>query len=309
MTDYFSDREFGPKPGVTETIGDVVWDAIRSLVVTRINDGSLGYGFPLHCPDGNALQGTDQDALSSAILAEIGSLGADDTDDGYRAYDWMPSQGCVPRTPAILDLVEFVARNVAQPTQTDWHDFFSHYHLRLDREEGLRRFIENINRLFSRSGLAYTLTNAGVIERTVALPMEERLKRAVFRTGDTELDGLLDAAVKRFVMPKSDARQDAMEKLWDAFERLKTIEMPSDKRAGTDILIDKATAGGGAVFRSAIAADFRELTRLGNELRIRHSEVGKEAVGDNGEKDYLFTRLFSLIWLALNAIGRGNAGR
>ena len=35
MTTYFSDREFGPKPMVEETIDRVVWQAILSLIETR----------------------------------------------------------------------------------------------------------------------------------------------------------------------------------------------------------------------------------------------------------------------------------
>ena len=152
--------------------------------------------------------------------------------------------------------------------------------------------------------MAYTLTDSGTIERTVPAPVAERLKRTGFRTGDQELDDLLDNAVKRILSPKPEARQDALEKLWDAFERLKTIEAPRNKKAATNILIDKATASAGAVFRSAVEEEFRALTKFGNELRIRHSEVGQEPVGDKGEKDYLFMRLFSLIWLMLKGTGR-----
>ena len=304
MTDYFSDREFGPKPKVEETIDEVVWQAILSLVETRIDDGSLGYGFPSHCPDGNAIDGTDRQAVTKAIRAEIRDLAARDGENHLGVHDWRPLPDNVPETATILDLVVFVARNVAQPTRRGWHDFFSHHHLELDRAEGLRKFVEDINRLFSRNGLAYTLTDSGTIERTVPAPVAERLKRTGFRTGDQELDDLLDNAVKRILSPKPEAGQDALEKLWDAFERLKTIEAPGNKRAAANMLIDKATASAGAVFRSAVEEEFRALTKFGNELRIRHSEVGQEPVGDKGEKDYLFMRLFSLIWLMLKGTGR-----
>lgn len=90
MTDYFSDREFGPKPKVEETIGEVVWQTILSLVETRIDDGSLGYGFPSHCPDGNALDGTDRQAVTNAIRAEIGDLAARDGENRHGVHDWRP---------------------------------------------------------------------------------------------------------------------------------------------------------------------------------------------------------------------------
>ncbi len=304
MTTYFSDREFGPRPTVEEAIDGVVWQAILSRIDARVNDGSLAYGFPSHCPDGNAIEGTDQQAMWNVLRAEIRELAGEEI-EGWDTFSYMMrSAEDVPNTPAILDLIEFVARHVAHPTQIRWHDFFRHHHLVLDREEGLRKFVEDVNGIFSRSGLAYKLTPTGVMERTVPTPMAERFKRTEFRTGDHELDDLLNTAIARFLLPTSEARQDALEKLWDAFERLKTIEAPGDKKAGATILIDKAISADAEVFHSAITKEFRAMTAIGNDLRIRHSEIGKEPVGDNGEKDYLFMRLFALVWLMLKGTGR-----
>ena len=182
-------------------------------------------------------------AMSNAIRAEIGDLSSDGGESWYGDHDWKPAPDSLPDTPAILDLVEFVARHVAQPIQGHWHDYFSHHHLQLDRKAGIRKFVEDVNRLFSRNGLAYRLTDHGVIERTVPVPMGGFLKRTTFSTGDRDLDDLLEVAIDRFLLPKPDARQDAVEKLWDAFERLKTIEDP-DKKAGATRLIDKAISQG-----------------------------------------------------------------
>ena len=303
MTTYFSDREFGPKPMVEESVGSVVWQAILSLIETRVNDGSLAYGFPSYCPDGNAIAGTNEDAMWNAIRAEIGDITDEEEERWHDFFYLKRSADSEPTTPAILDLVEFVARNIAQPTQVRWHDFHSHHHLDLDREEGLWKFVEDINRLFSRNGLAYELTDEGVIQRTVPRPLSDRLKRMGFRTGDQDLDELLDTAIQRYLLPHPEAKQDALEKLWDAFERLKTIE-DQDKKAGATMLIDKVVASGATVFRSVIAEEFKVMTTIGNKLSIRHSEVGQEPVGDSGEKDYLFMRLFSLIWLMLKGTGR-----
>ena len=283
MTTYFSDREFGPKPMVKETIDRVVWQAILSHIETRVNDGSLAYGFPSHCPDGSAIEGTDQHAMWNTLRAEIRDL-ADDEAQAWGEFCYLKrSADSLPNTPAILDLIEFVARHVAQPTHVSWHNFFSHHHLELDREKGLWQFIKDINRLFSRNGIAYKLTDSGVIERTVPTPIAERLKLTTFCTGDQYLDDLLNSAIDRFLLPKPEARQDALEKLWDAFERLKTIEDPH-KKAGATMLIDKVIARDAAVLRSAIADEFSAMTKIGNELCIRHSEVGKERVGDNGRR-------------------------
>ena len=134
--------------------------------------------------------------------------------------------------------------------------------------------------------------------------MADLVNRTSFRTGDSDLDGLLDTAIDRFLSPKPEARQDAMEKLWDAFERLKTIEGGKGKKAGAIALIDRAISEDSPVFRSAVETEFKELTKAGNELRIRHFEVGHVPVGETGEKDYLFMRLYSLVLLMLKRTWR-----
>ncbi len=293
MTDYFSNRQIGSNPRIEEKIDQVAWDGILSLIQIKIDDGSLAYGFPSHCHDGNAIDGTNGSAFSARVRAEIHDLAGKDP------YSWEPPPDSLPSTLAILDFIEFIARNIGEPTQVGWHDYFSHQHLKLNREAGLKKFVEDINRIFSRNGLAYELGESGAIERTVPAPMAELVRRAGFHTGDDALDGLLDTAIDRFLSPKPEARQDAMEKLWDAFERLKTIEGGKDKKARAAALIDRAISDDAPGFRSVVETEFKAMTKVGNELRIRHSEVGHEPVGETGEKDYLFMRLYSLKGLSL----------
>ena len=297
MTDYFSDRQFGSNPRIEEKIDQVAWAGILSLIQIRIDDGSLAHGFPSHCPDGNAIDGTDERAFLARVRAEIHDLA------GEHPYSWVPPDS-LPSTLAILDFIEFIARNIGEPTQVGWHDYHSHHHLKIDREAGPEKFVEDINRIFSRNGLTYELSESGAIERTVPAPMADLVNRSSFRTGDSDLDGLLDTAIDRFLSPKPEARQDALEKLWDAFERLKTIEGGKDKKARATALIDRATSDVAPVFRSVIGTEFKAMTKVGNELRIRHSEVGHEPVGETGEKDYLFMRLYALVWLMLKRTWR-----
>ena len=298
MTDYFSDRQFGSNPRIEEKIDKVAWDGILSLIQIKIDDGSLAYGFPSHCPDGNAIDGTNVSAFSARVRAEIHDLA------GEHSFSWAPPPDSLPSTLAILDFIQLIARNIGEPNQVGWHDFFSHHHLKLNREAGLKKFVEDINRIFSRNGLVYELSESGAIERTVPAPMADLVKRTGYRTGDNDLDGLLDTAISRFLSPKPEARQDALEKLWDAFERLKTIEGGKDKKARATALIDRAISADFPVFRSVVETEFKTMTKVGNELRIRHVEVGHEPVGETGEKDYLFMRLYSLVWLMLKRTWR-----
>lgn len=304
MTEYFSDRETGPAPRVKEDIDQAVWNGILSLIENRINDGSLARDFPETCPDGNAIAGTDQDSLRRRVRSEIPELCEENFD---YPPPWLASSDFSPPTPAILDFIEFIARHIAEPSRVYRHDHFKHDHLEFDRETGFTKFIRDINRIFSRNGIAYELINVegvGTVQRIIPAPVTDMVNWSDFASGDSELDNLLSVAITKFRSPKPEARQEAVEKLWDAFERLKTIEQGKDKKATADVLIEGVISDNGPYFKTVVEEEFMKMTKVGNEMLIRHSEVGKEPVGDNGEKDYLFVRLFSLIHLALRKTGR-----
>ena len=50
---------------------------------------------------------------------------------------------------------------------------------------------------------------------------------------------------------------------------------------------------------STLEAEARELTRIGNDFQIRHSEINKIVINNDPDVDYLFHRLFSLIFLLM----------
>ena len=257
--------------------------------------------------------GTDIEAMWNAVRVEICNIVPHSSDpwEDYVSWDYFCShysstKASPPDTIAILDFLEFVARHVAKPNKYEPHDFFKHHHLSFNRQVGLDNFIEDINRIFSRNGLAYYLTDDGLVERRMPPEFERVVRRTAYSTGDLELDNLLDTAIVRFLSPNPESRQDALEKLWDGFERLKTIEIPGNKKRSAELLISKATSDSATVFRSAVEAEFKSLTAIGNSLSIRHFERGKEKLGDSNEKDYLFFRLFSLVWYMLMATGRSN---
>jgi hypothetical protein len=49
--------------------------------------------------------------------------------------------------------------------------------------------------------------------------LREELASAQFRTGEEELDRLLEKARKKFLNPDVSTRREALEVLWDAWER------------------------------------------------------------------------------------------
>jgi hypothetical protein len=88
-------------------------------------------------------------------------------------------------------------------------------------------------------------------------------------------------------------------------ERLKTFEPGADKRAQAVALLTRATASVGPRFRELISEEAQRLTRIGNEFRVRHSEIDKEIVNNAAQFDYLFARMFGFIRYVLISTVRG----
>ena len=92
--------------------------------------------------------------------------------------------------------------------------------------------------------LLFESTPEGQARRLLPTPLAEALGGTEFATGDRETDRLLEAAKERIVRPRIEDRRDALEELWDAFERLKTLEPGTDKRMQAERLLDRAAAPG-----------------------------------------------------------------
>lgn len=129
--------------------------------------------------------------------------------------------------------------------------------------------------------------------------LNEELRRAAFETGDTTLDALLEAARAKFLSPDPALRREALEKLWDAWERLKTLEPGADKKASATALLDKAADE--PTYRAVIEQEAAAVTKIGNSFRIRHSETSQVEIRTEVQVDYLFHRLLALILLLIRA--------
>jgi hypothetical protein len=110
------------------------------------------------------------------------------------------------------------------------------------------------------------------------------------------------APVRRVAVLQPEDLRRGLEKVWDAFERIKTLEPVSDKRAQVTALLDKATQA--PRLRAYLENEAKELTVIGNNLQIRHFEKTQEKLDRPEEVDYLFHRMFSFIRLVLRATGR-----
>lgn len=291
---YFSDRETGGIPLTISEIRYTVWRGIAGLVADRIDDGSFGASFPEYCPDGRGPYGTDATRFWEAVRSEIPNMAnADD-----------PLGAKLPLVD-IMDLIEFCWEKIGWPERYEFHQFFGHHHLDFDIVLGRNEFRDAVNLIFRRNGLIFELTEDGAIQRIAPVGFHEPLLQTVFNTGDAELDRMLETARGKFLNPAESTRREALEKLWDAWERLKTIELGKNKSSQVKALLDRTAGSSGTKFRQMLESEASELTRIGNTFQIRHSETSQEPLRSSYHVDYLFQRLFSLARLLLHATGRG----
>lgn len=106
-----------------------------------------------------------------------------------------------------------------------------------------------------------------------------------------------------FLALTPNVRKEGLEKLWDAWERLKTLEASEDKRRSVGILLDRTATEPN--FRRLLEEEANYLTGVGNNFMIRHTEVSKTPIASQEQVDYLFHRMFALIRLILRATERG----
>lgn len=302
MNDYFSDRENGPRARTELVISPAVWAGLVATVQALINSGAFGLRFPERCPDGQAVCGCDTDALAASVIAEMPGLAWPlETmclvEEGFLSQ----REPFAPDTLLILDFIEFIYAAVAKPIPGKHHDFFSHHHLTFDQQSGQEEFRATVNRIFSRNGVAFEMLSTGRIVRVLPPVLGEDLKRTIFRTGDRTLDNMLEECRTKFSDRNPLVRREALERLWDGWERLKSLADPGDKKMSIKIILD-ATAAEPSL-RARLEGEARELNSIGNSHLIRHSEVDQVPVIDVDQVDYLFHRLFAMIQLVLRKKG------
>jgi len=292
MKKLFTERHGMNEPRVKEALDPDLAKRLLIVINAKIDENLFGETFSDECPDGGGNStGCDLRKLEAGLAA-------------YKVIwprDWSEEDGQWPTDPQLFDLVEFLYEHAGLPKAYARHSFFSHDHLSYDREAGREKFEQDINRFFERNGLAFELKH-GEVTRLAPTGLHEILAGHIFATGDSELDRLLETSREKFLNRSLEIRKEGLEKLWDAWERLKTIEPGKDKKAQATAILDKAA--GEPVLRQHLEEEAHKLTTIGNGLMIRHTEVGKPPIAESAQVDYLFHRMFALILLLLKSSGR-----
>lgn len=160
-------------------------------------------------------------------------------------------------------------------------------------------FEAQINAILKLNEIAFQLNNGKLIT-TFDAQINKNSLAPVYEAG---LKELLQEASKYY---DENNLQIAVEKLWDAFERLKTYYAPAlDKKKSVNKIIEDMS-GKLSPFRDLYEKEFQELTAIGNNFRIRHHELTKVDIEDKRHYEYFYKRCLSLIATAIQyLVNRG----
>ncbi|CAA0080066.1 Uncharacterised protein [Zhongshania aliphaticivorans] len=299
--EYYSDQLNGSKSRDIEIIPPNAWGGIVAIVNGLVASGAFGKYFPEECPDGQGIFATNVEAFKLALKAEVPDIEYPFVTEKSDAEDWTSRmKDFSPNYLSILDFVQFCYEHVSKPIQGSHHSYFNHYHLSFECDEGKDDFRNRVNRIFSRNGISYELKETGNIIRLAPEVLSETLTAARFNTPDSTLNRMLEESRDKFLSPDETIRRESLKRLWDAWERIKTILNPDSKKLSATLLLEKCASEEN--FRELLNEEAKVLTAIGNKFHIRHSEVGQIEIKTSAQIDYIFHRLFSFILLASRSL-------
>ena len=119
------------------------------------------------------------------------------------------------------------------------------------------------------------------------------------------LKELVDTAYGLFINSAAiDDKKLAVDKIWDSFERIKSLYNTNKKRS-VSILIAKIANDDKQMFE-LLDKEFNELTRIGNNFNIRHYEIRCTEIKDVNYLEYFFHRCYILLRLAIKFVNTDN---
>ncbi len=264
----------------------------------------LAWKYTDECPDGYGCCGFNFYQFSEDMEFEIPTLfRRDGVIDKPRStknvFDDEPKSDEYDQY-ALIDLIEFVAQNIRDITRRNHHSYYRHDDLSFGSTNSIaEQFIEEINAIFDKTGLLYCLTTDLEVERVEETAvLSDEIEANISAITEPGLKELLVTAARKHKSPYPDDQKDAVEKIWDALERLKTYYTSMDKKASATKIVGDI-ANGQAEYIDLFNAEFKTLTDIGNNFRIRHHETNKIDITDIRHYDYFFNRCLSLISTAI----------
>ncbi len=279
----------GPAPRIHDNLPEPTSRGLYELFKSKADGHWFANHFPEQCQDGKGVAGTNFSGLWGNVRALVPQL---------EEEKW----GVSPIQPdgAVFDLMEYAASKLSKPVQGVYHSYLGHHELTFDQAAGRKEFREEVNQILRRGGTMYELSPNLQIVRIGTPAVQQVIAQMTPASGDPDLDDLLLRAKALYISHKQGDRALALEKLWDGFERLKTIDVLGNKKQSANALLDHIAS---SEFKAFTSTEMKALTDFGNQFMIRHHETDKHPVPKEAQ-DYLFARMGSLIVFLLKASNR-----
>ena len=153
-------------------------------------------------------------------------------------------------------------------------------------------YAAQMNMIFKLNSVPYKLEQGRIVS-TLEIAIDPKILAEIPEKGLKELLSEANAYYR------SGNKQIAVEKIWDAFERLKTYYSPTlNKAQSADKIIDNMS-NSEPNYKTIYEAEFKALTNIGNNFRIRHHETTKIDITDNRQYDYFYKRCLALVSVAI----------
>lgn len=168
---------------------------------------------------------------------------------------------------ALIDYIEFFAQNIMDIRVTWNNSTYRNFEYIdcLSTKYISNNFRDEINNIFNLAALTFELNENGNIERINEwCSFVDEIQKDIKKVNEDGLEKLLEEAVKLYKDPNPVSQKYAVEKLWDAFERLKTY-YNTNKRQSANKLVN-SMAKNNDYFLQVFIKEFQVLTEIGNEF-------------------------------------------
>jgi len=305
---YFSDIELGEKERVSEEITEKVHNGIVAIYEKYASKNAFSESAGLDFPDGTpGICGLNKKLFFDLVKSEIPNIENDSSfypsiifnNDKYIILDFI--QFCYSHIKKATINTE---RRCENPATSEEIIIPSYIFAESDSEK--ENFRNDINTLFRRNGLVFELQEDGKIIRKIPKGLQPLVSK-IYTTEDADLNNLINESFEKFLEPKLIDRKIALDKIWKAFERMKTYYEEKNKKDSIAELITKVSEGNEAIYE-ILQTEAKNLTKIGNGKRedgtntglfIRHSDTNTTSIDSNEHIDILFYRMISFMQLFL----------
>ncbi|MGQ1348545.1 AbiJ-NTD4 domain-containing protein [Acinetobacter baumannii] len=310
MIPLYTQRTLGSKPRINDEITLPLWKGIISFLEKMERKNFFAEAYPEGCMDNPAdVWSTDPNKLSNELEIYTNLTWPLKSTKEPKEF-WEDSQPYVPTKYEIFDALEFLYYKVSTPSNGFYHTFCRHYHLNFTKDQVAKTEYSNeINGFFAATGMIYEFNPMnGHVETIVGEETKQLIYNALSgKMMDSDYHEMLEDACLKITNFRIDVAYQALEKLWDAYERLKCYFDPKnqkEKNISASRIVGLFSDNG--LFQKEVEEEMRKITMLGNSLRIRHSETYQLKLTDHRQIHYLFRRCLALIVLIQDQIVASN---